>query len=48
MSVKVINRNEDGFTVQITVPYNPLMLDFAEILQQQLNATGVLATHEGL
>ena len=44
----VINRNEDGFTVQITVPYNRSMLDFEETLQQQLNAAGVLATHEGL
>src|SRR6478735_9407906 len=43
-----INRNEDGFTVQITVPYNRSMLDFEETLQQQLNAAGVLATHEGL
>ena len=45
---QVINRNEDGFTVQITVPYNRSMLDFKETLQQQLNAAGVLATHEGL
>jgi hypothetical protein len=48
MSAQVINRNEDGFTVQITVPYNRSMLDFEETLQQQLNAAGVLATHEGL
>jgi hypothetical protein len=48
MSAQVINRNEDGFTVQIAVPYNRSVLDFEETLQQQLNAAGVLATHEGL
>jgi len=48
MSAQVINRTEDGFTVQITVPCNRSMLDFEETLQQQLNAAGVLATHEGL
>ena len=35
MSAQIINRNEDGFTVQITVPYNRSMLDFEETLQQQ-------------
>ena len=48
MSAQVINRTENGFTVQITVPYNRSMLDFEETLQQQLNAAGVLATQEGL
>jgi hypothetical protein len=48
MSAQVINRTEDGFTVQITVPYNRSMLDFEEGLQQELNAAGILATEEGL
>ena len=48
MSAQLINRTENGFTVQITVPYNRSMLDFEETLQQELNAAGVLATHEGL
>ena len=48
MSAQVINRTENGFTVQITVPYNRSMLDFEETLQQQLNDAGVVATAEGL
>jgi hypothetical protein len=48
MSAQLINRTENGFTVQITVPYNRSMLDFEETLQQKLNDAGVLATQEGL
>src|SRR5271163_89768 len=48
MSAQIIDRTDNEFTVQITVPYNRSMLDFEETLQQQLNAAGVLATHEGL
>jgi len=45
-SAQIIDRTEVSFTVQITVPYNRSMLDFAETLQQQFNAAGVLATQE--
>jgi hypothetical protein len=38
MPALVVDRNEAGFTVQITVPYNPSMLDFEEALQQQPRA----------
>ena len=48
MSAQIIDRTESGFTVQVTIPYNPSMLDFEETLQQELNAAGVLATQEGL
>jgi hypothetical protein len=48
MPALIVDRNEAGFTLQITVPYNPSMLDFEETLQQQLNDAGVLATQEGL
>src|ERR1700751_5062895 len=48
MSAALVDRTEPGFTIQITVPYNPSMLDFEETLQQQLNAAGALATQEGL
>jgi hypothetical protein len=48
MSAQIVVRTESGFTAQLTIPYNPSMLDFEETLQQQLNAAGVLATQEGL
>jgi hypothetical protein len=48
MTAVIVERSEAGFTLQITVPYNPSMLDFEENLQQQLNDAGVLATREGL
>src|SRR5271163_1544025 len=48
MSAQIIDRTDNEFTVQITVPYNHSMLDFEETLQEQLNAAGVLATQEGL
>lgn len=48
MSAQIINRTEAGFTIQVTIPYNPSMLEFEETLQDRLNAAGVLATEEGL
>jgi hypothetical protein len=48
MPALIVERSEAGFTLQITVPYNPSMLGFEEDLQQQLNEAGVLATQEGL
>ena len=48
MPALIVERNETGFTLQITVPYNASMLDFEEALQQQLNDAGTLATREGL
>jgi len=48
MPALIVERNEAGFTLQITVPYNSSMLDFEEALQQQLNNAGTLATREGL
>jgi hypothetical protein len=48
MPALIVDRNESGFTIQVTVPYNTSMLDFEEALQQQLNDAGVLATQEGL
>jgi hypothetical protein len=48
MLALIVDRNESGFTIQVTVPYSPSMLDFEEALQQQLNDAGVLATQEAL
>src|SRR5262245_29932938 len=48
MSAQIVDRTETGFTLQVTLSYNPSMLDFEETLQQQLNEAGVLATQEGL
>jgi hypothetical protein len=48
MSAQIVDRTETGFTLQVTIPFNPSMLDFEEALQQQLNAAGVLATQVGL
>ena len=48
MSAQILDRTESGFTLQITIPDNPSMLDFEENLQQRLNEAGVLATREGL
>src|SRR5262245_47541926 len=48
MPALIVDRNESGFTIQVTVPYNASMLDFEEALQQQLNDAGVPATPEGL
>ena len=48
MPALIVERSEAGFTVQITVPYNPSMLDFEETLQHTLNEAGTLATQEGL
>jgi hypothetical protein len=48
MPAQIVERTEAGFTLQITIPYNPSMLDFEEALQHTLNEAGVLATQEGL
>ena len=48
MSAQIVDRNATGFTVQVTVSYNRSMLDFEEVLQEELNAAGTLATQEGL
>src|ERR1700748_2534265 len=48
MPALIVDRSENRFTIQLTVPYNPSMLDFEESLQQQLNDAGVLATQGGL
>src|SRR3954471_19550703 len=48
MSALIVERNQSGFSLQVTVPHNPSMLDFEETLQQRLNDAGVLATQEGL
>jgi len=48
MFAQIVERTGTGFTLQITIPYNPSMLDFEERFQQQLNDAGVLATREGL
>ena len=48
MSAQIVERTETGFTLQVTIPYTPSMLDFEETLQQRLNEAGVLATQEGL
>jgi len=32
MSAQVTNRSEDGFTVQINIPYSRSMLEFEETL----------------
>jgi hypothetical protein len=48
MPALIVERDESGFTIQVTVPYMPSMLDFEEALQQQLNDAGILATQEGL
>jgi len=48
MTAQIINRTEAGFTVQVTIPYSQSMLEFEEMLQDRLNAAGVLATQEGL
>src|SRR6202011_5751615 len=48
MLAQIVDRTDTGFPLQVTIPYNPSMLDFEEALQQELNEAGVLATQEGL
>ncbi len=48
MPAQIVDRDQSGFTIQVTVPYNSSMLDFEEALQRQLNDAGALATQEGL
>lgn len=48
MSVKIVNKNQDGITLEIKVDLNfsGSMLDIEENLQKQLNGAGTLATKE--
>jgi hypothetical protein len=48
MSVKIVNRSQDGFTLEIKVDLNfsGSMLDIEENLQKKLNGAGTLATKE--
>ena len=48
MAAPSIDRTETGFTLQVTIPYHRLRLDFEATLQQQLNEAGALATQQGL
>ena len=48
MSIKITNKNQDGFTVElkIDVNFSGSMLDMEEDLLRQLNGAGTQATKE--
>ncbi|MES9983576.1 MAG: hypothetical protein ABW115_09210 [Candidatus Thiodiazotropha sp. 6PLUC6] len=48
LSPEITSRNEEMFTIQISVPYSGSMLEAEEIIQGRLNDAGVLATQEVL
>lgn len=48
MSAAIVARSETSFTVQVEIPYGSSMLDFEQVIQDQLNQAGVVATQEAL
>ena len=46
MSVTIIEREKNSFTLQVEIPYSDSMLKSEELLQESLNKAGVLATEE--
>src|SRR4051812_35995621 len=48
MPARIVERQENAVTVQISIPLNRSMLDTEEAIQKALNEAGVLATGEAL
>jgi len=48
MDAKIIKRSEKSYTIEIEIPYGKSMLESEELVQQQINKAGSLATGESL
>jgi len=48
LSADILSRNDEGFMLQIYIPYTASMLKSEEIIQDRLNEAGVKATEEVL
>ena len=48
MPAAIVERNDQGFTLQVTIPYVDAMLDFEEAIQSCVNEIGQAATQEAL
>jgi hypothetical protein len=48
MEAKIVKKSEKTYTVEIEIPYGKSMLESEELIQQQINKAGSLATGESL
>ncbi|MBF0227683.1 MAG: ISKra4 family transposase, partial [Desulfobacterales bacterium] len=48
MDAKIIKRSEKSFIIEVEIPYGKSMIESEELIQQQINKAGSLATGEAL
>ena len=48
MNAKIINRNDEGLTVEIKIPFGKTMLESEDMILANLNEAGSLVTGEAL
>ena len=48
MDAKIVKRSEKSYVIEVEIPYGKTMLESEELIQQQINKAGSLATGESL